>query len=273
MSYILDALKKAAEQRGASGTVLLRPSMPLPHGGRLRLPWVVVGVLLLLNLAGLVYLMWPAPRVPTALSPVPPAKVALIQPIEAPPPPAATQVIPAEPPAPPVHRAPTPAKSPAAPTVKPPAAPPAAAVKVPPAPPAAAAVKVPAAPPAPAAPVTAAPPRPAVEKPASVEAPATVEKPVGNKAIVRITPEPRPAARPAPAEQKPAAAAPPAKADGQRFKLEVLSYSDVPAQRLVFINGRRYREGDTIDGGATKVEAIREDSVLLNEDGQRFTLR
>ncbi len=262
MSYILDALKKAAEQRGASGTVLLRPSMPLPHGGRLRLPWVVVGVLLLLNLAGLVYLMWPAPRVQTALPPVPPAKVALIQPIEAPPPPAATQVIPAEPPAPPARRAPAPAKSPVAPT--------APAVKPPAAPPAAAAVKVPA---APAAPVTAAPPRPAVEKPAPVEAPATVEKAVGNKAIVRITPEPRPAARPAPAEQKPAAVAPPAKADSQRFKLEVLSYSDVPAQRLVFINGRRYREGDTIDGGATKVEAIREDSVLLNEDGQRFTLR
>lgn len=264
MSYILDALKKAAEQRGASGTVLLRPSMPLPRGGRLRLPWIVVGVLLLLNLAGVVYLMWPTPRVETARPPVPPAKVALIQPIEAPPPPAATQVIPAEPPAPPAPRAHAPMKSPAAssaPTVKPPAAPP---------PPAAPVVKAPA---AVAAPVTAAPPKPAAEKPAPAEAPTTVEKSVGNKAIVRITPEPRPAVRPAPAAPAAVAPAAPAKADGQRFKLEVLSYSDVPAQRLVFINGRRYREGDTIEGGATKVEQIREDSVLLNEEGQRFTLR
>ena len=242
MSYILDALKKAAEQRGANGTVLLRPAMPLPRARRLRLPWFVVGALLLLNLAGLVYLMLPGPQGQTALPPAPPAKVALIQPIEAPPPPAPTQVIPAEPPAPPAPRTPAPVKSPA--------------------------VK------APAAPVTPAPAKPAANKPAPAETPATVEKAVGNNAIVRITPEPRSTARPAPAEPKPAAAvAAPAKADSQRFKLEVLSYSDVPAQRLVFINGRRYREGDTIEGGATKVEAIREDSVLLNEDGQRFTLR
>jgi hypothetical protein len=71
----------------------------------------------------------------------------------------------------------------------------------------------------------------------------------------------------------PSVAAPPAKADTQRFKLEVLSYSDVPAQRLVFINGRSYREGDTLDGGGAKIEQIREDSVVLFEDGQRFTLR
>ena len=234
MSYILDALKKAAEQRGANGTVLLRPSMPLPRGGRLRLPWILVGALLLLNLAGVVYLMLPGPQGQTALPPVPPAKVALIQPIEAPPPPAPTQVIPAEPPAAPAPR--TPARV-AAPV------------------------------PAPAAPA-----KPAVDKPAAVP-PATVEKAVGNKAIVRITPEPSPAVRPAPPESRPTPAATPARADSQRFKLEVLSFSDVPAQRLVFINGRRYREGDTIEGGGVKVEAIREDSVLLNEDGQRFTLR
>jgi hypothetical protein len=112
----------------------------------------------------------------------------------------------------------------------------------------------------------AAPAKPAVEKP-------VVEKAVGNKAIVRITPEPPATTRPAPAEVKPAPAGAPVKADTQRFKLEVLSYSDVPAQRLVFINGRRYREGDIIDGAGVKVEQIREDSVLLNEDGQRFTLR
>ena len=270
MSYILDALKKAAEQRGANATVLLRPSTPQPRGGRLHLPWVLVGVLALLNLAGVVYLMWPAPRVQTPLPPVPPAKVTLIQPVEAPAPPAPTQVIPAEPP-------PAPAL-PRTPARVAPATPPASSVK-PPAAPATAAAPVTAHPAKPvpdksaAAPQKPAAEKPAAEKPAAAETPATVDKVVGNKAIVRITPpEPRGVVRPAPPEPKPAAAAP-AKADTQRFKLEVLSYSDVPAQRLVFINGRRYREGDTIEGASVKVEAIREDSVLLNEDGQRFTLR
>jgi len=209
MSYILDALKKAAEQRGANATVLLRPPAPLARAGRLgRLPWIVVGGLLLLNIVGVVYLMRPAAVITPAPQAASPPRVALIQPIEPPAPPPPTQVIPAEPP-------------------------PAVAVK-------------PSAPP--------------------------VDRPVGDKTIVRVAPErPAPAARPAPAEPKAAAAAP-AKADGQRFKLEVLSYSDVPAQRLVFINGRRYREGETMDGGV-KVEEIREDSVVLSEAGQRFTLR
>ena len=233
MSYILDALKKAAEQRGANATVLLRASAPSIRGTRLaRLPWIVVGVLLLLNVAGLVYLMWPAPAIQTATPPVPPARVALIQPIEAPPAPPPTQVIPAQPPK-------APAKQPAAVATPPTGAAPPAAPKV------------------------------VVDKPVP-EKPAVIEKSVGDKAMVRITPGAT--ARPTPADAKPAVA-PLVKADSQRFKLEVLSYSDVPAQRLVFINGRRYREGDVIDGGGVKVEQIREDSVLLNEEGQRFTLR
>jgi len=244
MSYILDALRKAAEQRGPSATVLLRPSAPLMRGGGLRrLPWIVVGVLLLLNIAGVVYLMWPAPPIQPAPAPVAQPKVTLIQPIEAPPAPPPTQVIPAEPPRAPVKAAP----GPIVPAVKP-----------------GAASSTPGA-------IASAPPAPAkvmAEKP-GVEKPAVIEKSVGDKAIVRITPGP--ATRPVPAEPKATAAAP-AKADGQRFKLEVLSYSDVPAQRLVFINGRRYREGEIIEGGV-KVEQIREDSVLLNEEGQRFTLR
>jgi len=99
MSYILDALKKAAEQRGANATVLLRPSAPLARVARFgRLPWIVVGGLLLLNLAGLVYLWRPVSVVTPAPAPVAQAKVALIQPIEPPPPSPPTQVIPADPP-------------------------------------------------------------------------------------------------------------------------------------------------------------------------------
>jgi general secretion pathway protein B len=228
MSYILDALKKAAEQRGAGSTVLLRPSAPLARVGRWRrLPWIVAGVLLLLNLAGLGYLMWPR-TITTAPAPVPPAKVALIQPIVPPPAPPPTQVIPAEPPR-------------AALPVTPPSANAPAVASTPPA----------------SSPAT--PPR------------VIIDKPAGGKPVARVVPDTPAPARPAPADPRAAAGAP-TKADGQRFKLEVLSFSDVPAQRLVFINGRRYREGETMDGGV-KVEEIREDSVILSEAGQRFTLR
>ena len=83
-----------------------------------------------------------------------------------------------------------------------------------------------------------------------------------------------PVTRPAPVESKATPAAPAAGRPeaSSKLKLEVLSYSEIPAQRLVFINGRRYREGETIDGGP-KVEEIREDGVVLSDQGQRFTLR
>jgi hypothetical protein len=56
------------------------------------------------------------------------------------------------------------------------------------------------------------------------------------------------------------------------LKLEALIYSDLPAQRMVFINGRRYAEGDVIDG-RLRVEEIQEDGVELSDQGRRFTLR
>jgi len=76
-----------------------------------------------------------------------------------------------------------------------------------------------------------------------------------------------PAASPSPAPTGGAATG-----DRAKLKLEVVSYSDTPAQRLVFISGRKYVEGDTTDGGF-RVEQIREDSVILSDRGQRFTLR
>ena len=57
-----------------------------------------------------------------------------------------------------------------------------------------------------------------------------------------------------------------------RLRLEVLVYSDVRAERMVFINGRKYVEGDTVpDGG--RVEEIKQDGVVLTDEGRRFTLR
>src|SRR3989442_703111 len=78
---------------------------------------------------------------------------------------------------------------------------------------------------------------------------------------------------PAPAVTQPAAAAGPAPpAERAGLKLEALIYSDLPAQRMVFINGRRYAEGDVIDG-RLRVEEIQENGVELSDQGRRFTLR
>jgi Type II secretion system protein B len=56
------------------------------------------------------------------------------------------------------------------------------------------------------------------------------------------------------------------------LKLEALIYSDVPAQRMVFVNGRRYVEGDVIDG-RFRIEEILDEGVQLSDQGRRFILR
>ena len=99
-----------------------------------------------------------------------------------------------------------------------------------------------------------APPPPATRPPAAVVQP----MPAPARAMVA------PATTPAPA--------PPTPAERAALKLEALIYSDVPAQRMVFINGRRYAEGDTVDG-RLRVEEIQEDGVALSDQGRRFTLR
>ncbi|HEY3067719.1 MAG TPA: general secretion pathway protein GspB [Methylomirabilota bacterium] len=57
-----------------------------------------------------------------------------------------------------------------------------------------------------------------------------------------------------------------------KLRLEVLLYSDAPAERMVFINGRKYREGDTVEGKAV-VESIVRDGAVLSYQGQRYLLR
>ena len=58
----------------------------------------------------------------------------------------------------------------------------------------------------------------------------------------------------------------------QGMKLEVLVYSDNPEDRIVFINGRKYVEGQTVDGGGL-VERIDPDGVTLIFEGRRAVLR
>ena len=56
-----------------------------------------------------------------------------------------------------------------------------------------------------------------------------------------------------------------------RLTLDVLVYSDAPAERLVFINGRKYVEGQAVDG-ETIVEQITPDGAILRRADRRVML-
>ena len=55
------------------------------------------------------------------------------------------------------------------------------------------------------------------------------------------------------------------------LNLDLHIYADDPAQRAAFINGRRYREGDSLPDGVV-VESITTDGAVLRHRGQRFLL-
>jgi len=52
----------------------------------------------------------------------------------------------------------------------------------------------------------------------------------------------------------------------------MLVFSEVPSERLVFINNQKYVEGQRIDDN-TVVESITPDSAVLSYQGRRFVLR
>jgi len=116
-----------------------------------------------------------------------------------------------------------------------------------------------------------------VEREASAVTPTVTPKPQAPVAPAPATRPPAAVVQPAPsgvavAPVAPPATAPPTPAEKAALKLEALIYSDVPAQRMVFINGRRYSEGEMVDG-RLRVEEIQEDGVALSDQGRRFTLR
>jgi general secretion pathway protein B len=55
------------------------------------------------------------------------------------------------------------------------------------------------------------------------------------------------------------------------LRLELHVWSTKPQERFVFVNGRRYREGDSTADGAT-VEEITREGVIMNSGGNRFLL-
>jgi Type II secretion system protein B len=221
MSYILDALTKAAQQRDRQVPVVQRLLSPAP---RPRSSWHYASGRLLAALAlnavllAAVLFWWLRPAAVTAPS----------EPIAA-----APESI--APPAPPVTS-------------------PRPLVKLEPLPSAATKVEKP-------APSRPEPSIPAVP-PAAVPAPSAPAspRPRSGTPTIQATPAPAPAPRP------------PASPETASLRLEALIYADAPAERMVFINGRRYREGDSIDG-RLRIEEIREEGVELSDQGRRFTLR
>jgi general secretion pathway protein B len=296
VSYILEALRKAERDRQVSRTPTLATTHAAPESGRRRLwVWGVAGGVALSAIVvyGYIRLAGDADApLQTALPPataagpaVPGAGIAVVT---APTPteqaPEREEPAPAHVPGPtverpPTSRAPTPPRvvpRPTAPRVARPATAPrrepspvapsaapesrrAAVVAPSPAPPPAASGRRPVTEPRPAAdPVT---PAAAARPAADPVPPATVARPAADPVA--------PAAVTRPAPPPPDAAAGPAL---PRLALDVLVYSDVPAERMVFINGRKYIEGQTVDDD-TVIEQITPEGVVIRHQGRRLELR
>jgi|SRR5688572_19058057 len=314
MSYILEALKKAEEERGASPRAVPTPRA-LPPIVSARWPWIAGGALALAVAGGAVALwtLGPSTRpvvatapTPAAVAPrpatveltphVPPASRAESAPrgerLARPEPAArAEQAARAEAPAriepparvePPV-RVDTPARVASAPRVEPPVrAEPSARVE------SRARVESPAraespariepAPPPPARPSTTTAPlrapatrtdageRVAVAPPSSATRGSGQVRPAPSTEQVRVAPGPVASAPPA------AVASGEAKALAAKLSLQVLGWAPEPRDRFVFINGRKYGEGQAIEDKLI-VERIAEDSVVLTYQGERVTLK
>ena len=289
MSYILDALKKAAEQRDAHAPAMRRLFSPAPETAdapRWRLA-VVAGSAAVAGAAVAVWILWPAGSAvsekPTTVrvqheEPAPltgarvqqeasPAVTGARAQHEASAPPAglrvrqeaSTRVTSARA----QHEAPAPATT-ARVQPEPSAAEVEAVVRT--APKAAAPVKPIAEARQAAVPVTPVAPVPVPARQPSVEPVPERAQPAAPQAIAAVRPAPQPAVTPP-------AAAPTPRADvGGQLRLEVIVYSDDGARRLAFINGRKYVEGDVLPNGV-RIQEIQPNAVVIVDDGRRVVLR
>jgi general secretion pathway protein B len=56
------------------------------------------------------------------------------------------------------------------------------------------------------------------------------------------------------------------------LRIDALVFSETPSNRMVFIKGRKYREGDTVEGQA-RIEQIRRDGAILSHQGRQFMVQ
>lgn len=260
MSYILDALKKAERQRQAGAVPRLSTIHAPAPPRRRRVGRLVLAAALLANAALVVVILRQGPSEPPAPLPVvesdqPGAAGSGELARETPPPPVAPPAVePARdrpsPSAP--RREPAATPRPAVPALAAPAltAPALIAPERPPVPPATPAPEKPE-PTAPAA-TKPEPPRSAVSPPRDAPSAPPPAAPVASPSRSEI-----------PASFRQAVSA---------MRLEVLVYSDDPTGRQVFINGRRYAQGERIDENIV-VEEIVSEGVVLSWAGHRHLLR
>jgi general secretion pathway protein B len=300
MSYILDALKKAERERHLTKV----PTVNTVHRiswDRRRPVWLWIAVAAVLaNVAVLIWILRPEPPrekgmastgVPAASTPIAPTVpqapgVPADRPIVASQPDKATVTETAPPSEPP--STPRPAVSPHAPVAQRPSVaqqPPRLEATPEPAPKrveAKRAPSVPVAPPAPSreptrtktglapiAPPGAVPEQSGVPPAPSRAVAATPEKPAAPPASASISAKPAErSAGPLPTLQDMTAAEQEAM---PKLSLQVLVYSEVPAERMVFINNQKYVEGQSIEGKVA-VESIVPDGAILSYQGKRFKL-
>jgi len=83
-------------------------------------------------------------------------------------------------------------------------------------------------------------------------------------------------ARPQPEAKAIATPAPPSAINLQemasKLKIEVLVWGDNPKDRMVFLSGHKYVEGQALTGGAV-IERIAEDGIVLVHEGQRVRVQ
>jgi hypothetical protein len=236
MSYIYDALKRAQtenERAATSPRIGRRRAMFLGRRSRWGLWLVIAGIAANVLVLTAVMIGQRQPVAPGSVAPEPTPEVR-------------SPVAPVAPVAKDVH---VPEPSPVAPVVP-------VAKNAPP--------PEPVIPPKPIPPVSA--PR---VPPATARVPARIERPVEERPVERRSPTivPAPVVPAPPAE----AVQPSAPVPAPTATLQVIVYSDVPAQRMVFIDGRRYREGDAFDP-ETVLERITADGVVMKRRGQRFVI-
>ena len=284
MSFILEALKRSENERQRqSGPALA--SAPTGTHVKTRSPWVtIIAALLLLNAAVLGYLLLRSDAPPTGTTPAAsaPLQSASVQTAAN----GASRAPEIVAPRPAPVRGAEPAGTPAtAPVTSRATADPPATTQAPVNPP----VTTPAVQPRPRGPVRSlsgevySPPPPDASITSGVAA--TAPGSATGSPIVReytnlpSAPVQTAAPAPRPAQPTPSYASLPTAQDlalrgeltGLPLHLDLHVYYADPARRLVFVNGRKYVEGESLDAGPT-VDEIVPEGVILDRGGQRFLL-
>jgi general secretion pathway protein B len=251
MSYILDALKKAEQEREIGRVPGIgsdhEPATPRGPG---RWVWVLLGVLLI-NVLLLAFAMWPRSAVtPRASAPLPARAPA----------PALTEAAPAVP----ANASPAvpdePAQSGPARFAGP------GPVAVAPGPPPRTELRP--------LPPLSEPPQsePAQEEPAEVPFEPVAVAPAPLKVLPTAPPRPAPEVSYNNLPVWPQISAQLFQELSADLHLDVHVYSEVPQERFVLINMRKYKEGEKLQEGPV-VDAITPDSVILSFRGQRFRMQ